>query len=348
MSMWSPDVFMNKLYRDTVEKSYDRTAGGGTALVAKQEELRRRLSAALGTFPEQPAPLEPELLETFRHEGLIVEKLAYSTFEGLRVPVYALYPEVRSGRLPAVLACHGHGIGQRAALGMNPDGTFAQDPGIHNRFAVQLAQRGMFVLVPEILGFGDRRLREAVEADPEAKTSSCAPISNLLMLCGMTIAGFRVYEARRALDYLASRQEADPQRIGALGFSGGGLVASMAAALDPRIRATIICGYTNTFEGSILDRPHCIDNYVPGILHLAEQPELMGLMAPRPLFVESGLDDKVFPVESTREAIGRLQALYRSFGAEERLQSDLFPGKHEISGRHSFDWLREQLEETIA
>lgn len=330
------------MYKNTVAGSFDRNAGS-LSPEARREELKQRLATSLGVFPEQPAPLEPVLLETFRYGRLVVEKLAYSTFEGLRVPVYALYPAERKGRLPAVLACHGHGPGQRAALGMNPDGSFAEEPGIHNRFAVQLAERGMFVLVPEIIGFGDRRLQAAVESDPEAKGSSCAPISNLLLLCGMTIAGFRVYEAMRALDYISGREEADPDRIGTLGFSGGGLVASMTAALDQRIRATVLCGYTNTYLGSILDRVHCIDNYVPGILRAAEQPELIGLLAPRPLFVESGREDKVFPVESTLEAIERLSSIYRSMDAEDRLRSDIFPGNHEISGRESFDWLLQQL-----
>jgi dienelactone hydrolase len=341
--MWSPDDFLGKLYSATLAASYDRL-GDSVDISAKQQEMKRRLQHSLGAIPTVKAPLEPELLDQFEHDGLMIEQLAYTTYEGMRVPAYALYPKDWSGeKLPGVLACHGHGHGQRAALGMKPDGTFDEEPGIHNQFAVELARRGMFVHVPEIIGFGDRRLKASVEKDPAAKESSCAPISNLLLLSGMTIAGVRVYEARCGLDYLQSRPEVDGGRIGALGFSGGGLVASLTAGLDTRIQAAVLCGYTNTFKGSILDRPHCIDNYIPGILQLAEQPELIGLIAPRPLFIESGLEDKVFPIEAVEEAIHRLIPIYESLGARDQLTVDLFPGKHEISGRSSFDWLKAQL-----
>ncbi|MNI21100.1 Acetyl xylan esterase (AXE1) [compost metagenome] len=340
--MWSPDDFMKKLYTDIVANSFDQTAATAD-LIVKQQELRRRLAASLGAVPESRAPLQPKVLEQFEHEDLIIEKLAYTTYEGMRIPAYALYPKLHNGRLPAVLACHGHGSGQRAALGMNLDGSFAEDPGIHNKFAVQLAQKGMFVLVPEIIGFGDRRLQASIDADPSGKQSSCLPISLQLLMCGMTIAGFRVYESTRALDYLALRDEVDTARIGTLGFSGGGMIASLTAALDDRIRATVLCGYTNTYQGSILARPHCMDNYIPGILQHAEQPALIGLLAPRPLFIESGIEDQVFPLEAVKEAINELILIYRSLGAEGQLETDLFPGKHEISGRISFDWLKAQL-----
>ncbi|NQX66974.1 dienelactone hydrolase family protein [Paenibacillus alba] len=340
--MWSPDYFLEKLYSVTAGSGFDASTGS-ESVFAGQQALRKRVMASLGAFPECRASLQSELLEVAEHGGLIIEKLAYSTYEGMRVPAYALYPKDRKNKLPAVLACHGHGIGQRSALGMNPDGTFAADPGIHNRFAVELAQRGMFVLVPEIIGFGDRRLRASVESDSSAKDYSCAPIAMQLLMCGMTIAGFRAYEAVRGLDYLSSRGEVDHERIGTFGFSGGGLIASLTAAVDERIRATVLCGYANTYKGSILHRLHCVDNYIPGILLHAEQPEIIGLIAPRPLFVESGEQDEVFPIESAKEAIRRLTGIYRSFGAEHQLDFDLFSGGHEISGRESFDWLKSRL-----
>ena len=75
----------------------------------------------------------------------------------------------------------------------------------------------------------------------------------------------------------------------------------------------------------------------------AEQPELIGLIAPRHLFVESGENDPIFPVENVREAIAELKEIYNGMNALDCFQSDLFPGSHEISGRKSFDWLAECL-----
>ncbi len=333
---------MDKLYTATLAGSLSQT-NKADPFSTRQQKLKEGLMAAMGSFPTKREPLQPELLERSDYGELVLEKLAYSTYEGMRVPAYALYPRERTGKLPAVLANHGHGIGQRAALGLNPDGTLAADPGIHNRFAVELARRGMFVLVPEIIGFGDRRLREHVETDPQASSYSCLPIALQLLMCGMTIAGFRVYEAVRALDYLEEREEVDRERIGTLGFSGGGLIASLTAAVDERIRAAVLCGYASTYKGSILQQPHCVDNYVPGMLHLAEQPEIIGLLAPRPLFIEAGEQDTVFPVQPAREAIYRLKTKYASCGAETQFDFDVFRGGHEISGRKSFDWLKRKL-----
>jgi dienelactone hydrolase len=202
----------------------------------------------------------------------------------------------------------------------------------------------MLVIVPEIMGFGDRRLKADMEADPDGtKSNSCQAISVHLMMCGKTLAGVRIYEALRAIDYLEIRDDVDAEHIGTMGFSGGGLVSSFAAALDERIRAAVICGYTNTFKGSIMFRRHCIDNYVPGILEHAEQPDIYGLIAPRPLFIESGERDKIFPASTLEQAIEQLSITYKRMGARQNLESDIFPGGHEISGRRSFDWLAEKL-----
>lgn len=353
--MWNPDPFLSRLYDRTIGERLSRRANGAAdrgnrpvqTLPEGGERLREAVIAVTGMRSEllaqERAPLEPELLERTEQGELIVEKLAYTTYAGLRVPAYALYPRDRAERLPAVLACHGHGIGHRAALGLDAAGAPAAEPGIHNRFAIELASRGLFVLVPEIIGFGDRRLQADLDADPLATSSSCLPIALQLLMCGTTLAGLRVNEASIALDYLETREEVDPRRIGAFGFSGGGLIASLTTAADARIRATVLCGYANTYKGSILDRPHCVDNYIPGILQLGEQPDILGLIAPRPLFIESGLSDTVFPIQPTREAILQLQAIYGDHGAEGLLDYDLFPGGHEISGRRSYDWMASRL-----
>ncbi|WP_372630028.1 alpha/beta hydrolase family protein [Cohnella sp.] len=348
--MWSSDAFLERLYAWTLENSADRMMGDSAKeqmLETKQQQLRERLLDAAGirhVFLERE-PLQPELLERREQDGLVVEKLIYTTYAGLRVPVYALYPRERQGRMPAVLACHGHGIGHRAALGLNADGLVADERGIHNCFAVQLARRGLFVLVPEMMGFGDRRLQAHLEQDPSASSYSCLPIALQLLMCGTTLAGVRISESLVALDYLETREEVDSGRIGTFGFSGGGLVASLTAAVDMRIRAAVLCGYASTYVGSILQVPHCVDNYIPGLLQVAEQPDLLGLLAPRPLFIESGEQDAVFPIQPAREAIRRLEAIYAEFGAVERLDFDIFLGGHEISGRRSFDWLASRLSE---
>lgn len=345
--MWHPDEYLQKLYRALEAKR----GNSEEAWEEKQSRLRGELERLLGAFPgwkEAEAELAPQLLERVElpEHGVVRERVEYTTAEGLRVPAYVLYPMQKAAgdeRLPAVLAWHGHGYGSKESAGLLADGSPRPGaPGIHNDFAIELAKRGVLVLLPEIIGFGDRRMKQDLDRDPQAG-NSCFTIGSALLLAGKTIAGLRVFEAKRAADYLATRHDVDASRIGSMGFSGGGMVASLAAALDPRVRATVLCGYPSTYLASILARPHCLDNYIPGILEHAEMPDLLELLAPRPLFIESGEEDPLFPAAQVRILADRLQRLYRELGAEERFSFDIFEGKHEIKGRRSYDWLTSEL-----
>lgn len=123
------------------------------------------------------------------------------------------------------------------------------------------------------------------------------------------------------------------------------MIGAYTSALDERVKATVLCSWVNTFQGSLLAIPHCIDNYLPGILLEAEQHELAGLIAPRALFVESGEHDPIFPVKYARDAIDALQEIYEQWESLDRLGWDIHPGKHEISGRISVSCLYESLME---
>jgi hypothetical protein len=131
-----------------------------------------------------------------------------------------------------------------------------------------------------------------------------------------------------------------------MGISGGGLVAGFTAALDQRIACAVVSGYANTFADSILSRNHCLDNYIPGILLDAEMPDLLGLIAPRGLFLESGDADHLFGPAAARQALARLQMIYGAAGQDGQVEADFFTGGHEIHGEPAFAWLRKQLAST--
>ncbi|HVO44266.1 MAG TPA: hypothetical protein VMT34_16680, partial [Aggregatilineales bacterium] len=98
-----------------------------------------------------------------------------------------------------------------------------------------------------------------------------------------------------------------------------------------------------SFRDSIMSIDHCACNYVPGILQYAEMADIAGLIAPRPLLVESGGHDPIFPTAATRRALDQLRPIYRCFGAEDRLDADFFEGAHQWSGRKAYDWLKRWL-----
>ena len=147
----------------------------------------------------------------------------------------------------------------------------------------------------------------------------------------------------RAIDWIETRPELDAKRVGCMGISGGGTCTVFSSALEPRIKAAFVSGYLNTFRDCIMSVSHCIDNYVPGILNWAEMYDVAGLIAPRPLFAESGSNDPIFPIAGSREGFDRVRKVYEVFGAADRLQHEIFEGPHEFHGAKGLPFLAKAL-----
>lgn len=341
--MWNPDDVMEKLYH-----SYDRQR----QQLKEQEDaeqtrsrLKQGLADSLQMGKLSQDELRPVLLERTEFEDHIRERIEFGTVLGFRVPAYVLIPKGNKERYKAAIALHGHGYGSRQISGMHSDGSPNMgEPDSHGNYALEMARRGFVVVVPEIIGFGDRRLAED-QKEGKAGNSSCQALTSHLMMYGISIAGVRVQEALRAVDYVLSREDVDgDDGVGCFGFSGGALVASYAAAMDERIKATVLCAFPNTFKGSIMHVRHCIDNYLPGALAYGELPELMGLIAPRALFIASGKQDRIFPIATVEVAIGYLQELYAEAGAVEKLGFHLYEGGHQVNGSEAYPWLVKMLQ----
>jgi pimeloyl-ACP methyl ester carboxylesterase len=126
-----------------------------------------------------------------------------------------------------------------------------------------------------------------------------------------------------------------------MGISGGGLAALYASVCEPAFARTVVSGYACTFRESILSRWHCPDNYIPGILRIGEIGDFAAAVAPRPLLIESGAKDPLFPIAGAREAHERARRVYELMGAAHALTVDVFHGRHRVSGAASFTFLSE-------
>jgi dienelactone hydrolase len=336
--VWNPDGYLKYLY-DSIHPVEGFRANSQLEWREWRERLRKRFIELLGGFPTELPNLSPILLESEDCGTFIRQRIQIQTYSRLYMPVFVLIPKKRNGRFGAVIACHGHGYGSKDIVGLNPDGTKKTgDPGYQKDFAIELVNRGFLTIVPELFGFGDRKLAENIQ-----ESNSCHRLSTFLLAMGQTMAGYRVFETLRCVDYLLTLEEVDAARIGCMGISGGGLVCSFAAAVDDRISAAVVSGFTNTFQASILSMHHCVDNYVPGLSLTAEMPDLLSLIAPKPLLIEAGIRDPIFPVHATREAYEKLRNVYHLLGTDEHLELDLFEGEHEISGKVAYDWLHRVL-----
>jgi hypothetical protein len=201
------------------------------------------------------------------------------------------------------------------------------------------------VAAPEISCFGERQtdfsyLNTTIGM---GAASSCTHAAMLAFHLGGSVLGMRVQESRRLVDYLATRRELDTKRLGAMGISGGGMHTFFSSALDPRIRACVISGYYSSFRDSVLAMHHCPCNFAPGLHRFGEMHDIVGLIAPRPMLVESGTYDPIFPVAAVRRGLARARQVYGVFGCPEQVQEDLFEGRHRIHGTRAYDFLAGQL-----
>jgi hypothetical protein len=131
--------------------------------------------------------------------------------------------------------------------------------------------------------------------------------------------------------------------MGAMGISGGGMHTFFSTCLDPRIRACVVSGYYSTFRDSILAMSHCACNFVPGLAPFGEMYDLVGLIAPRPMLVEAGTRDPIFPIAAVERSVARARQVYNVWGASDQVETDYFEGRHQISGRRAYDFLWERL-----
>ena len=186
-------------------------------------------------------------------------------------------------------------------------------------------------------------MRDAEQFRAVGLNATCYKVATYTMMLGKSAAGLRVMDAMRVVDYLQSRKDVDGDAIGVMGISGGGMHAFFSAAMDPRIRAAVISGYFCNWHHSILAMFHCTCNFVPGLLNLGELSDLAGLIAPRPLLVEHGTRDDIFPIEHVKRTVAQAKQAWKVLGDEGALETDYFEGRHRINGRPACEFLAKHL-----
>jgi dienelactone hydrolase len=313
---------------------------------AWRRRLRAALTARLGI--ERPVPERVDVTFLARSDAVDHRSIrAVIATPGGGLPVWFLVPRNHRAPGPAVVAVHGHGTGVNEIMGLGPDGRERSGPpGYQRDFALSLVRRGFVVAAPELLGFGARREPEDVLRGPGE--NSCRALSTWCLMLGTTLIGQRVLDVIRTVDAISARPEVRGARVGVFGISGGATAALMAACVDVRIAAAALSGYVSSFRSSVLAIEHCICNIVPGIVADTEMVDVALGIAPRPLVLEMGRHDPLFPFEAASQAGVVIRRGYERLGVPERFMVDDFEGGHEVSGRLAFDFLHRWLQEPFA
>ncbi len=326
------------------KREFAFSARNRTQARAWQHRAHKALSDCLGFLDEKKISPAAKEIERVDRGSYVRHKIVLRTMPHAQLPLYLLIPKGIKKPRPAVLALHGHGYGVKDIVGLWEDGTERRTAdGYHRDFGCALAERGFVVAAPEISCFGERLMRNHATFGSTCLSATCHNVATYAIMLGKSAAGMRVLDALRVVDYLQTRREIDGSAIGAMGISGGGMHTFFSAAIDPRIKASVISGYFCDWRDSILSIFHCTCNVVPGLLNLGELSDLSGLLAPRPLLVEHGVRDPIFPIARVKAAVEKSRRAWKAFGAPSGIETDYFEGRHRINGDAAYAFLAKHL-----
>jgi cephalosporin-C deacetylase-like acetyl esterase len=290
----------------------DKPPADRPAWEERRARLRRAMFTAMGPFPGEACPLDPEILRTLKRPGFRIENLVFQSRPNVWVTANAYVPEAVKGKVPAVLAVHGHWPLAR------------RDPVVQAR-CLGLVKLGFFVLAVDAFGAGERY------TNPGPGTYHGALYGSTLWPTGHTLLGMQVYDNRRAVDYLLTRPEVDGDWLGITGASGGGNQTMYAGALDERFRAVVPVCSVGTYQ-AYLHAACCVCEVLPGALRFAEEGDVLALVAPRALMVvNASRDGYQFSPGEANKSLARAEAVFQLYDAGDRVRHDIFESGHAYS-----------------
>ena len=289
----------------------------GQALEDWRPAARQKLRELLGMDRIVPCELDFQAEETLDKGDYTRTRFTFQSEEDFRVPGYFCLPK-DSGASKVMICLQGHSTGMHISLG---ETKYPGDEIDGDRdFVKHAIGHGYAALVIEQRCFGEQG------GKPEGGTD-CQRATMVALLLGRTTLAGRVWDVMRAID-AAEAQFSPGAKYYCMGNSGGGTATWYAAALEPRLSGAMPSCAVCSYDRSIGDISHCTCNYVPGIRQWFEMGDLAGLIAPRPLVVVAGAEDRIFPVGATRENFALIQGYYAAAGAPDNCKLHVGAGGH--------------------
>jgi dienelactone hydrolase len=322
------------------------------------------------------APLGAELVRREERDGFSIEVIKIRATAAYDIPVRVLIPAGRRGRLPAVVAMHCHS--GRYTWGHEKVLSAPGEPAVLTEFRARdgrpwtehLVKRGYIVIVADAFYFGERRLRaeslEPARVFPEVRDQHRAALAaapgspewiaainrvcsfyehhtaKTLVAAGATWPGLLAWDDMRTVDYLTSRADVDPARLGAAGLSGGGLRTAHLIAADPRIKAASITGWMTAFAHQLRRHiRHTWMAFTPGLYGSLDLPDAAALHAPGALLVQQCRRDTLYPPEGMAAAVDQLTKIYAKAGLPEKFRGSFHDVAHSFPPAlqdETFDW----------
>jgi hypothetical protein len=262
--------------------------------------LRKQILSAAGLLPlPERTPLRPEVFGRMEREGYSIEKVLLETWPGFYLGGNLYRPLGKTGKLPAVASPHGHwGYGR---LEHTPT---ASVPGR----CISLARQGYVVFSYDMLGYNDTVQTPHHFEGQREQLWSFGPL------------GLQLWNSMRAIDFLQSFSEVDPERIGVTGASGGGTQTFLISAVDPRVKVAAPVNMISAFmQGGVCES-------APGLRLGTFNVEIGALMAPRPLLLISATGD--WTKNTPKDEFPAIQSVYKLYGKADNVESVQFDAPH--------------------
>ena len=308
----------------------------------------KKFIECLGRIPSDQISLDTKITEEIDNKYYTRKKVIYRADEYSKIPAYLFIPKNREFPVPAVICPHGHGRGKVDPAGIiESKNDIAHLTQYNYDYAVQFVKQGYVTLAPDLRCFGERG------DDPdevyglmkiEEGTHWCDINFIRGMLLGYNLLTLHIFDIGRGIDLLQSLDEVIKDRIGCVGLSLGGTTTLFSTAYHNRIKVAGVSGYLNSWKGFPMKSGQiCGSQIVPGLLEFGDHAEIAGLICPRPLFVESAINDPIFPIEYSRETCKKVREIYRVANAEDKFAVEEFEGLHEFRGNRVFDFFDRNL-----
>jgi dienelactone hydrolase len=287
--------------------------------VKRGEIVRDKLKEIIGPFPEK-SPLNPKITGTIKKEGYRIDKIVYEALPGYYVTGCLYVPDGIKGNAPAILNVIGHN--QEAF----------RSP-LYQVINCNLAKKGMIVFAIDPPGQGEH----VQYFDPKINFSSVGYtviehcyFGNQCFLSGSSAARYFIWEGMRAIDYLLTRKDVDPEKIGVTGFSGGGTVTSYISAFDERVKVSIPCSWA-TLNRRLLETKGGQDGesiFPNGVAEGITFEDLLEVRAPKPTLLTFVSRDEYLCLQGAREAYAEAKIAFSAFGGDDNLELVEDDSKH--------------------
>ncbi len=314
MQDWLVAVVRAAEQRGNAKREALKTKADAEAYVKSVQE---RIRQCFGPLPEK-TPLNAKVTKTLERDGYRIENIVFESRPGYLVTGNLYLPTNRKGKVPGVIGVCGHSLNGKAAEA-------------YQSFAQGLARQGQVCFLIDPVGQGERfqYLNEKLGSRLGGGTTEHNQMGAPQALVGEFLGAWFAWDGIRALDYLLTRPEVDPQHLGITGNSGGGTQTTWLCGLEPRFTMGAPSCFITTFRRDAENElPQDMEQCPPRVLaNDLDHCDFLAAMAPKPVIILAQEKD-FFDNRGSTESYERLKKLYTLLGKPENIQLHIGPDPH--------------------